>query len=144
MREPLELVFKSDEVTDETARLVVVAAVVVACWPVKFWRVVEPLNKALVKVAKSEVREPMMPVLARRLVVEARPETWRSVEVALVATRLLAVREPRLAVLERRSVVEARLEMKRLVVVASEDKSLATVPEAAVKFWSVVELEPKY
>jgi hypothetical protein len=83
-KEPRALVFKIELVTDETARLVVVAAVVVACWPVKFWRVVEPLNKALVKVAKSEVREPMMPVLARRLVVEARPETKRFVVVASV------------------------------------------------------------
>jgi hypothetical protein len=75
MREPPALVFRIDEVTEETAKLVEVAAVVVACWPVKFWRVVDPLNKALVKVAKSEVREPMMPVLARRSVTEARPET---------------------------------------------------------------------
>jgi hypothetical protein len=75
MREPLELVFKSDEVTDETARLVVVAAVVVACWPVKFWRVVEPLNKALVKEAKTEARLPINDVFALISVVEAKPET---------------------------------------------------------------------
>jgi hypothetical protein len=89
MREPPALVFKSEEVTEETARLVEVAAVVVACWPVKFWRVVEPLNKALVKVAKSEVREPMMPVLARRSVVEALPETKRFVVVAEVPVALV-------------------------------------------------------
>jgi hypothetical protein len=89
MREPPALVFKSEEVTEETARLVEVAAVVVACWPVKFWRVVDPLNKALVKVAKSEVREPMMPVLARRSVVEALPETKRFVVVAEVPVALV-------------------------------------------------------
>lgn len=73
--EPRVVVFKSELETDETARLVEVAEVVVACWPVKFWRVVEPLKSALVKEAKSEVSVPMMPVLALRSVTEAKPET---------------------------------------------------------------------
>ena len=53
------------------ARLVVVAWVEVELVAVKFCRVVEPLNNALVKVARREVRLPMIPVLARRSVVLA-------------------------------------------------------------------------
>ncbi len=65
-----------------TARLVVVAWVEVELVAVKFCRVVEPLNNAFVKVARSEVRLPMMPVLARRSVVLALLEMKRSVAVA--------------------------------------------------------------
>jgi hypothetical protein len=69
--------------------------VVVAWLAVKFWRVVEPLNKALVKEAKIEVREPMMPVLALKSVVEALPDTKRLVVVASVASKEVTVVEAR-------------------------------------------------
>ncbi len=64
------------------ARLVVVAWVEVELVAVKFCKVVEPLKRTLVKVARSEVRLPMMPVLARRSVVLALLEMKRSVAVA--------------------------------------------------------------
>src|SRR6266496_1214701 len=56
-------------------KLVEVACEVVALEAVKFWKVVEPLKRVLVKVAITEVKLPMMPVLALRSVVEAREET---------------------------------------------------------------------
>jgi hypothetical protein len=72
---PEALVFKRELVTPEVVRVVAAREVVVALEAVKFCKVVDPLKSALVKVAKSEVREPMMPVFALISVVEARPET---------------------------------------------------------------------
>lgn len=63
-----------EEVIPETAKLVVVAAVVVEFEAVKLWRVVEPLNKALVNKAKTEVKLPRKEVFALRSVVLALPE----------------------------------------------------------------------
>lgn len=56
-------------------RVVDVAFVVVPFCAVKFWSVEEPLTKRLVAVWKTEVINPMTPVLALKSVVEALPET---------------------------------------------------------------------
>lgn len=100
----------------------------------KFWRVDEPVAKKLVTVLKTEVRAPMIPVLARISVVEARPETAKFVVVAFVVVEFCAVKFCRVvellarifserifpiaAVLALKSVVEALPEIKRVVVVA--------------------------
>ena len=128
---PIEAVLVRNSVVEarpETKRLVVVAAVPVAFWKVRFWRVVEPLfNKPQLVI------KPNIPVLARRLVVEARPETKRFVVVALVpvafwkvkfwsvveplSKRLVSVLAPALKTEAKRFVVEAVI-AKKLVVVA--------------------------
>jgi hypothetical protein len=52
------------EIKEETARLVVVALVVVEFEAVKDWKVDEPLSKRLLNVPRIEVSDPIMPVLA--------------------------------------------------------------------------------
>ena len=80
------------KVSPEMAKLVVVACVPVAFWKVRFCKVVEPLARILVRVWKPEVRLPIMPVFALKSVVEARPEIWREVVVALVPVAFVKVK----------------------------------------------------
>ena len=54
MSEPLPSVLRRLEMMEETARLVVVAAVVVELTAVKFWRVDEPVERRLAKVARDD------------------------------------------------------------------------------------------
>ena len=54
MSEPLPSVLRRLEMMEETARLVVVAAVPVAFTKVKFWRVDEPVERRLAKVARDD------------------------------------------------------------------------------------------
>ena len=73
-------------------KLDVVACEVVAFCAVKFWKVDEPDTKRFVSEARTEVRLPMTPVLARKSVVEALSETNKFVEVALVEVEFCAVK----------------------------------------------------
>ena len=59
----------------ETYRVVEVALVVVELTAVKSWRVEEPVRSRLIKVPRPEVKLPIVAVLARNSVVEARLET---------------------------------------------------------------------
>ena len=56
---PLESVLRSAPETPVIAKLVVVAFVVVALTPVKFWRVVEPVARIFVAVSSDVVRPPL-------------------------------------------------------------------------------------
>ena len=58
MREPLALVFSSEEAMPEIASEVVVAAVPVAFTKVKFWRVVEPMTNKSPEELMVVVAEP--------------------------------------------------------------------------------------
>ena len=58
MTEPLLFVLCREEVMEEMAREVVVACVVVALIPVKFWRVVEPTTNRSPEVLIVVVAEP--------------------------------------------------------------------------------------
>lgn len=93
--EPSELVFKILESRPVIEKLVVVAWAVVAFVAVKFWKVDELLTSKLVIELKTEVSEPIKPVLARTIVVDAIPETKREVEVALVVVALVAMKVER-------------------------------------------------
>lgn len=127
--EPSAPVFNIFETSEVIAKLVVVAAEPVALEKLKLVRVDEavetkpPEKSSVVEVACS---------LVPSLVNGKEKELPQPAQV--VKTRFPIVAEPRVALLARRSVVEARPETWILVVVASEDKSLVTVPEAAVKF----------
>lgn len=105
--------------------LVVVAEVEVEFIAVKFWRVVEALAKILVEVREPEVNVPIVAVLERKSVEEAKPETYKELEVALEEVEFPKTPEPKLKTVAKREVEEAVVE-KRLVVVAE-------VPVAVVK-----------
>ena len=73
----------------ETKRLVEVAEVVVEFVAVKSCKVEDPFTKRLLKDPKVDVRRPMKLVLALKLVVEARLEIYRLVDVAFVVVALV-------------------------------------------------------
>ena len=80
------------EARPETYRLVLVAFELVAFCAVKSCKVEEPVSRRLLKVPKMPVRKPIKLVFALKSVVEARPETKRFVDVALVEVEFCAVK----------------------------------------------------
>jgi len=112
MSEPWALVLRREEVMEETAKLVVVAEVVVLFCAVKFWRVVEPTTnrspeELMVEVAMPPIlRELPVDRLVKKLVVVAEVPV-ALVKVISVNPKVVPVRLVNVALVEKRLVVVA-------------------------------------
>ena len=112
MSEPWALVLRREEVMEETAKLVVVAEVVVLFCAVKFWIVVEPTTRRspeelMVEVAMPPIlRELPVDRLVKKLVVVAEVPV-ALVKVISVRPKVVPVRLVNVALVEKRLVVVA-------------------------------------
>ena len=120
------------ELAVEAKKLVEVLLVVVACNPVKFWRVLDPKERRLLTVTEPSVEFPAFNTVAKRLVEEAVVEKKLVlvllVVVLLIPVKFCKVEEP----VAKKLVVVAKVKRAE-VVVKRRVKGLKVKPLSPVR-----------